>query len=54
MRGCVEFVVARKIFGELPGRTREDRYKVALARHVDATCSYAKRALEELRREAGL
>jgi predicted GNAT family acetyltransferase len=54
VRGCVEFVVARKIFGELPGRTREDRYKVALARHVDATCSYAKRALEELRREAGL
>ena len=54
VRGCVEFVVARKIFGELPGRTREDRYKVALARHVDATCSYAKRAIEELRREAGL
>ena len=54
VRGGVEFIAACKLFGQLPGRTYEDRYKVALARHVDATCSYAKRAIEELRREADL
>jgi len=54
VRGCAEFVAASEMFGKLPGRTREERYEAALARHVDATCSYAKRAIEELRREAGL
>ena len=59
VRGAVEFAA---LFSPCPShiKTRlEDmaydcRYKLALAEYVDATCPFAKRALEELRREANL
>lgn len=59
VRGAVEFVA---IFSPCPphiktrlrGGPYDRRYKLALAEYVDATCPFAKRALEELRREANL
>ncbi|CAL57588.1 Acyl-CoA N-acyltransferase [Ostreococcus tauri] len=51
VRGVVEFVNAWFPLGDASYGTYEDRVTRALER-VDATCSYAKRALTELRRES--
>ena len=51
VRGVVEFVNAWFPLGDASRGTYEDRVTRALER-VDATCSYAKRALTELRRES--
>ena len=57
VRGAVEFGATQcpsHIAPRLRVGAYDRRHKLGLAEYVDATCPFAKRALEELRREANL